>query len=207
MLLGLISSSDLDPSAFDRWARTVEKPPIVSREAWGAKPPVGTWKQHQGNRITVHHAGVATNRNRSFAQMLQALQRFSQNPGELAGGRQKPAWPDIPYHWYIGWRGEIGDARDPKIVGDTNTEYAPAGHLLVCLEGNFETEEPGAEQIRAMDRIVTWLVAQYRINPSLIGTHKDFSAQTSCPGKLLYPEVAKLRSRLELRLRCAGALR
>lgn len=193
-----------DDVNFDRWARTIEPPAIVRREEWGAKPPVEPWKEHRGARITIHHAGVPTNRNRTFAQMLVALQNFSQNPGELSGGKTKPAWPDIPYHWYIGWRGEAGDCRDPKIVGDTNTEYDPTGHLLVCLEGNFESEEPTGAQIRMMDRLVTWLVAQYRVDPSLIATHKDYSAQTSCPGAKLMPEIAKLKARIALRLACAG---
>jgi hypothetical protein len=199
--------ADLDRSAFDAWAKSIEKPAMLARSEWGAKPPVPPWKEHRGTRITIHHAGVATNRSRTFAAMLQALQNFSQNPGKLASGRDKPAWPDIPYHWYIGWQGGIANCRDPKIVGDTNTEYDPTGHLLVCLEGNFETEQPTGDQIRALDELVTWLVAQYRVSPDLIATHKDYSAQTSCPGANLYSEAKRIRERIELRLRCAGALR
>lgn len=196
-----------DSARFAQWASTIEKPLILSREAWGAKSAIPPFKSQDGKWITVHHAGVATNRNRSFEAMLQALQAFSQRPDKLASGKEKPAWPDIPYHWYIGWRGAIADCRDPKIAGDTNTEYDPTGHLLVCLEGNFESEEPTGEQIRALDGIVTWLVAQYRVDPSLIGTHRDHSKQTSCPGKNLYPEIEKIRERIELRLRCAGVPR
>ena len=201
----MFADAELKGPAFEKWASQIQKPPVLSREGWGAKPPVAPWKAQDGVRITIHHAGVATNRNRTFEAMLQALQAFSQRPDKLASGKEKPAWPDIPYHWYIGWRGGIADARDPKITGDTNTEYDPTGHLLVCLEGNFEDEEPTGEQIRNLDRMVTWLVAHYRIDPKRIGTHKDYSAQTSCPGKNLYSEVTKLRERIALRLACAGA--
>jgi len=201
----VIFSSDFDEAAFDRWAATVTKPAIMVRSEWGAKPPVRPWKEHQGSRITIHHAGVPTNRNRTFAQMLVALQMFSQRVDQLAGGREKPAWPDIPYHWYIGWQGGIADCRDPKIVGDTNTEYDPSGHLLVCLEGNFESEEPTAAQIRALDEMVTYLVAQYRVHPDLIQSHRDF-ATTSCPGANLYSELPRIRARIALRLRCAGVI-
>ena len=197
-------SFDMKSPDFDRWAGTIEKPSILSKSDWSGKPSVPPWKEHKGNRITIHHAGVPTNRNRTFAAMLVALQSFSQNPGKLASGKDKPAWPDIPYHWYIGWRGGIADTRYPKIVGDTNTEYDPTGHLLVCLEGNFENEEPTGEQIRALDKIVTWLVAQYRISPGAIASHMDYSKQTDCPGKNLYPELKKLRERIGLRMRCAG---
>ncbi|HRK23220.1 MAG TPA: peptidoglycan recognition family protein [Fimbriimonadaceae bacterium] len=195
--------ADLEGPAFERWVSSIEKPAILSRSEWGAKPPMQPWKEHHGRHITIHHAGVATNRSRTFAQMLVALQGFSQRVDQLAGGRTKPAWPDIPYHWYIGWQGGIADCRDPKIVGDTNTEYDPTGHLLVCLEGNFEDEEPTGAQIRALDAIVTYLVAQYRVHPDLIKSHRDF-ATTSCPGSKLYRELPRIRERIALRLRCAG---
>lgn len=199
-----VAAFEVKSPQFDRWAATIEKPAIITKAQWGGKPSIPPWKEHKGTHITIHHAGVPTKRDRTFAAMLIALQNFSQNPGKLAGGKDKPAWPDIPYHWYIGWQGGIADTRDPKIVGDTNTEYDPTGHLLVCLEGNFQNEEPTAEQIRTLDQIVTWLVAQYRVDPAHIASHKDFSAQTSCPGKNLYPELQKLRERISLRLQCAG---
>lgn len=200
----MFPASPLDGPAFEKWAREITPPAIIRREEWGAKPPVPPWKEQKGDRITIHHAGVPTNRNRTFGQMLVALQTFSQRVDKLASGKEKPAWPDIPYHWYIGWQGGIADCRDPKIVGDTNTEYDPKGHLLVCLEGNFENEEPTREQIRSLDQMVTWLVAKYRVDPMMIASHKDYSAQTDCPGAKLYPELAKLRERIALRLRCAG---
>src|ERR1044071_4423846 len=103
---------DLHGPAFDHWAAQILKPAIESRAEWGAKPPIPPWKEQKGIRITIHHAGVPTKRDRTFEAMLQALQKFSQNPDKLDSGKEKPAWPDIPYHWYIGWRGGIADCRD-----------------------------------------------------------------------------------------------
>lgn len=178
-------------------------PPILSRSDWGAKPAVAPWKEHKPSRITVHHAGVPTDGSRTFPEKLRALQAFSQRQDKLAGGKEKPPWPDIPYHWYISREGTIAECRDPRLAGDTNTEYDPAGHLLICLEGNLDEEEPSGPQIRALDAMVAYLAAKYNVWPEKIGAHKDF-ASTSCPGKNLYPEIAKLRARLALRALCLG---
>ncbi len=179
------------------------RPQMLTREQWGAKPPVPPWREHKPFRITIHHAGVGSNHERSLIDKLQGLQAFSQREDKLASGQTKPPWPDIPYHWYIDIHGQIAEARDPSLAGDTNTEYDPAGHLLIVLEGNFEVEEPTAGQIRALDAMVMYLAEKYGVRPEHIGAHKDF-AQTSCPGKNLYPEVAKLRDRWSLALKTRG---
>ncbi|MBI5708158.1 MAG: N-acetylmuramoyl-L-alanine amidase [Armatimonadetes bacterium] len=178
-------------------------PSILARAEWGAKPPIAPWREHIPSRITIHHAGVPTDLTRTLPQKLRALQAFSQRQDKLAGGKDKPPWPDIPYHWYIGRDGTIAECRDPKLAGDTNTEYDPTGHLLICLEGNLEEEEPSGAQIRSLDAMVVHLAAKYHVPPSKVGAHKDF-AQTTCPGKNLTPEIAKVRARLELRALSSG---
>jgi hypothetical protein len=170
-------------------------PNYLTRADWGAKPIVAPFKTHKPTRITIHHAGVPTNRNRTFVEMLKALQTFSQREDKLASGQSKPAWPDIPYHWYISWTGELAECRDMNVVGDTNTEYDPTGHILICLEGNFEVEEPTGAQIIMLNRTVFWLAARFNVRPEDIQTHMDFSKQTDCPGKNLYAEIKRIRGR------------
>jgi hypothetical protein len=188
-------------SAFAVLAQS-QAPTMLSRTDWGAQPPKEPYKTHSIKKITIHHAGVATNRGRTFIDKLRGLQAWSQRNDKLEGGREKPAWPDIPYHWYISWDGAVAECRPANIVGDTNTEYDPAGHLLICLEGNFEVEEPTGAQIRSLNFMVQSLASKYGVAPQDIQSHLDFSKQTSCPGKNLYPELAKLRWRWELILAC-----
>lgn len=178
-------------------------PPFLSRADWGAKPIIEPYMRQTIQRITIHHAGVATNRKRTFVEKLRALQTFSQREDKLANGKTKPHWPDIPYHWYIDWTGQLAECRDPLVKGDTNTEYDPAGHLLICLEGDFSVEEPTGAQIWALNRAVLWLAAKYHVVPENIQTHMDFSKQTDCPGRNLYGEIAKIRLRLTLLRACA----
>src|SRR5262245_16557745 len=112
-----------------------DQPAILVRAAWQAQPPVLEMKTHQPTRITIHHTAVKQNPQRTLAQKLQALQKFSQNPGTLGNGAAKPVWPDVPYHYYIDCHGQIGEGREVQFVGDTNTKYDPTGHALVVLEG------------------------------------------------------------------------
>src|SRR5688572_19180998 len=109
---------------------------ILTRAKWGANPPVAEMKRHTPMRITIHHTATPQKPERTLKDKMQALQKFSQNPGPLGNGKAKPAWPDVPYHYYIAANGEVAEGRDVNFVGDTNTEYDPTGHVLVVLEGN-----------------------------------------------------------------------
>jgi len=69
---------------------------ILSRQEWGAKPPVAEMKRHTPTHITIHHTATPQKPERALKDKLQALQKFSQNPGTLGNGKAKPAWPDVP---------------------------------------------------------------------------------------------------------------
>lgn len=159
-------------------------PAIVTREEWGSKPRLPGAKRHKITRITIHHTGVAINRARSLEDKLRGLQTFSQRVDKLADGRTKPAWPDIPYHYYISVDGRIGEGRRWRYVGDTNTEYDPTGHLLIVVEGNFETEKPTPEQLSSLEKLTLWSSWNWRVPASMLGCHGDF-AKTDCPGTAL----------------------
>jgi hypothetical protein len=173
--------------------RQADPPVILARAAWQAQPPVLEMKTHQPTRITIHHTAVKQNPQRTLAQKLQALQKFSQNPGTLGNGKAKPAWPDVPYHYYIDCQGQVAEGREVKFVGDTNTSYDPTGHALVVVEGNFEEEQPTEAQLVALRRMIAWLSARYQVPPDRVGGHKDF-AETLCPGKNLQALLPELRA-------------
>jgi tetratricopeptide (TPR) repeat protein len=177
-------------------ARALLGPPdglkILSRQEWGAKPPNGAMKPHQPGRITIHHTATPQKPARTLADKLAALQTFSQNEGKLGNGKPKPAWPDVPYHYYIDCQGGIAEGRDVNSVGDTNTDYDPTGHLLIVLEGNFEEEKVTAPQWATLVKAVSWLAARHRVSPDEVQGHKDF-ADTLCPGKALHEQLGQLR--------------
>lgn len=177
-------------------AETFPAPKIVSRQEWGANPPVAPMKEHEFKYITIHHSGTKQKPDRPMLDKIRGLQKFSQNANTLASGKDKPAWPDIPYHFYIVSDGQIAEGREIKYIGDTNTEYDPAGHILVCLEGSFQEEQPTEAQMKSLREIVPWLAQKYNIPADKIGGHNDY-ASTSCPGKNLYKHLGELRGAAE----------
>ena len=165
---------------------------ILTRADWNAKPPVGDMKTHKPTHITIHHTATPQKPERSLADKVKALQEFSQKPGKLGSGKNKPAWPDVPYHFYIDCNGGIAEGRDVLFVGDTNTEYDPSGHLLIVLEGNFEDTQPTPSQMKSLRQLAGWAMDRWMIPASHIAGHKDF-ATTACPGKHMQDLLPTLR--------------
>lgn len=164
----------------------------VSRFDWGAHAPVLPMRRHVPTRITIHHTGTSQYPDRTIEAKLQALQAFSQRDDSLAGGRKKPAWPDVPYHYYVAVDGAVAEGRDWHYVGDSNTPYDPTGHLLIVVEGNFGRDTLSSAQRHTLDVIMPALARQFQIPPDRIAAHRDF-AETLCPGRSLYAELPRLR--------------
>ena len=158
-------------------------PTIIAVEDWGGTRLTSTSrstnsKQHVPKFITLHHGGVAFLRDKDPKQYLRNLQSWS---------RGTRMWSDIPYHYLIDLDGNIYEGRDVNIAGDTNTEYDPTGHALIVVLGNFEEVSPNQAQLDAVTMMMVTLAKRFNIAPSKIAGHKDYSAQTACPGKSLYP--------------------
>ena len=173
-------------------------PPLLARTAWGAKPAGSGMKPHKPNSIIVHHTGVRQDTRRDLATKLRGLQGFSQRPRKMAGGQTLPPWPDLPYHFYIGSDGTIGEGRDVNYAGDTNTRYDTTGHVQVVLEGNFEVEQPTTAQLAALKQVLAWQARVWRVPLSRVSVHKD-NAQTACPGKNLAAVLPRVLAELQQR--------
>lgn len=166
---------------------------MVSRAEWGAREPVLPMRRHAPVRLTIHHTGTLSTPNRSIESKILGLQQFSQRADSLADGRKKPAWADVPYHFYVGVDGAVAEAREWQYVGDSNTPYDPTGHLLVVVEGNFEREALSSAQRRTLDALIPALAAHFRIGPEALASHRDY-ARTLCPGRALYTELPRFRA-------------
>jgi hypothetical protein len=76
------------------------------------------------------------------------------------------------------------------------------GHALIEVVGNFEEVEPNRKQLDAVVDLMAMLAAKYNVPLDGIASHRDYSAQTVCPGEHLYSYVKNgyFRDKVALRL-------
>jgi hypothetical protein len=150
---------------------------ILPRSEWKAAEPK-PFARHEPVRITIHHEGTTLLAADDAVRKIKAIQTWGMGPD-----RQ---WADVPYHYFIAPDGAIYEGRDIYTVGETNTEYNPAGHLLICCLGNYEEQEVPEAQLQSLIRLIAWCSKTYKIPVTTLATHRDYSRQTTCPGKNLY---------------------
>jgi hypothetical protein len=168
---------------------------IVPVATWGGTPANASQaRRHTITHITLHHQGEPFKPGTDPQQYLRNLQTWSRNTKH---------WLDIPYHYIIDLDGRIYAGRDIAYAGDTNTEYDPAGHALIEVVGNFEEVEPNQQQLDAVVRLMAMLAKKYDVSLDHIASHRDFSAQTVCPGANLYRYVQDGYFRRQVALRLA----
>lgn len=150
---------------------------IIPRSGWNAAEP-RTFKTHVPVRITVHHEGTRLELADDVAKKIKAIQTWGMGPDRK--------WVDIPYHFLIAPNGQIYEGRNVLTVGETATEYDPSGHLLITCLGNLEQQEVPKEQLASLIQLISYCSKKYGISPETLATHRDYSKQTTCPGKNLY---------------------
>jgi len=150
---------------------------IHPQSAWNAKEPL-PYKQHTPTRITVHHEGTKLEAGNDAAKKIMNIQAW--------GMGKDRNWTDIPYHFLIAPDGNIFEGRNVNTVGETATEYDPAGHLLINCLGNLEVQEVTAQQLNSLVRLIAYCSKKYSLPLETLATHRDHSKQTTCPGKNLY---------------------
>ena len=152
---------------------------IVPRSEWKANDP-RPYKQHVPVRITVHHeGGKVLEASADGGQRLKNIQTWC-----MGSDRN---WTDVPYHYLIAADGTIYEGRNVNTVGETNTEYDPTGHLLICFLGNYGQQKLNPELLDVLTRLIAHFCKKYNISPETIATHRDYSKQTTCPGENIYP--------------------
>lgn len=170
---------------------------IMSAAEWGSIPSDPAKARRQGiSHITLHHQGETYPAGTDPIAYLRHLQSWS---------RSTKHWLDIPYHYIVGLDGKIYQGRPLEYAGDTNTEYDPLGHALIEVVGNFEEVEPNQAQLDAVADLMAALALKYHLSIDAIHGHKDYSAQTVCPGEHLYAYLQDGYFRRQVALRLARA--
>lgn len=146
---------------------------------WGGMSAQGEFEEHVIERLTVHHTASRLDTNTRAPHHVRGHQRFHQ---------RDRGWPDLAYHFIVDLNGHVYEGRPLWARGDTGTTYDPAGHFLVGCEGDFDQQEPSAAQVQTLVAMLAWASAEFGVDPSTVGGHRDWAA-TSCPGRDLYPLI------------------
>lgn len=109
------------------------------------------------------------------------------SPEDINDFHKSKGWDGIGYNFYIRKDGTIYNGRGEEIVGAQLKGYNDIS-IGICLEGNFEIEEPEEGQIEALNNLIYYLICKYDIKK--IKGHKDY-AETLCPGKNLNIKLIK----------------
>ena len=171
---------------------------VMPRAVWGGAPPTGAMTPQTPRRLTVHHSATPPKPGESAGEILRPLLRFSLSSDTLGDGRPKRAWADVPYHFVIGPDGSVGEGRDVRFRGDSNTAYELDGHVQVVVQGNFMEETPTAAQMASLVALAAALTRQWGLDPADLAGHRDHAVgQTSCPGDALEARFPEIRAAME----------
>ncbi len=146
---------------------------IQCRDQWGAKPATREGRQHVIKRITIHHQGVQFTRQQNAPTRLKSMQKYHQGSSK--------GFHDIAYHFVVDPNGVVYEGRPYSAIGETETDYNPKGHLLICLMGNFDKQTPTEPAINSLTHLIAWAVRAFDLDIDAIRGHRNH-AHTTCPG-------------------------
>lgn len=160
----------------------------MSRTSWGATAAVpAKLKLMNGvTRITIHHEGSAKPNTDTTPTQVAAKLRLIQKQH-----RQRLGAGDIGYHFIIDRTGTIWQGRDWKYQG-AHASGANSNNVGIMLLGNFEIQQPTAQQLASLMRLTASLMRKYAVPATRIYGHADL-CKTQCPGRNLLPHVTAMK--------------
>ena len=167
----------------------LDRPSIISRADWGARPvDVGARNEHgyynpltnpEGwyvypddlrggyQTVVIHHSAFYLEDGVSTLLKVQRLHRDDRG------------WADVGYHFMVDKEGFIYEGRDLSARG-AHTQGYNTGSAGLCLLGDFRAESPSAAQWQAVTALTQWLA--YRLRLTHLAGHRQFNDWTVCPG-------------------------
>ncbi len=191
-----------------------EPPPIIPRSAWGADsvPPRYPAEYGEVQLAFVHHTVTANEYTPEQSPgIVLAIARYHRNSN---------GWNDIGYQFLVDKYGQVFEGRaggvDQAVVGAQAQGWNSTSTGIACL-GNFMEIAQSPEGMDALARLIGWKLTVHGVptegevtvvsaggatNLYPAGTpvafqrisgHRDGN-NTSCPGDVLYTQLAELRT-------------
>jgi uncharacterized protein YgiM (DUF1202 family) len=180
---------------------TSARPPIISREEWGATRAYGgadkgtiDWTP---SYKTVRHVIIHHSETPSFRDPLVEIRSIHYYHAVTRG------WGDIGYNYLVDFMGNVyeGRAGGENVVGGHAFQYAN-GSAGVCTMGSFTRRTATPEAIAGLTWITAWAARNldplarndFHETPNLptVCGHRDV-VNSTCPGDGLYADLPTIR--------------
>lgn len=129
--------------------------------------------------IFIHHTAVSYNKN---SNQWKATDAYHKKQGWGGGG----------YNYEIAKDGSVHQFR--KDGTQTAAQYQnnmnDGRAISICLDGNFDIEDPTPEQYQACQKLILDKVKEHGIRPENINPHRSVATYKSCPGKRMPNNLA-----------------
>lgn len=180
---------------------SLERPPIISREEWGANLTYGgaerggaDWvPQYQDvEHVIIHHSETS-----NFRDPLTEIRSIHYYHAITRG------WGDIGYNYLVDFMGNVYEGRvgGDDVVGGHAYQYA-YGSSGICVMGSYSVATATPEMLAGLTWIVAWAAryldplarADFHETPNLptICGHRDVN-DSSCPGDSMYADLDYIR--------------
>jgi len=128
----------------------------------------------------LHHTAVSYDKN---PDQFAANNRYHENKWHVAGSLGFY----LGYNYEIAKNGRVRQARtDGEVTLACSQKRMNDGRCVhICLDGNFDLEEPAPEQIYALRDLLLDLVRKYKLKAENIVFHNQYAKKT-CPGKNIH---------------------
>lgn len=195
----------------------LERPPLISRQAWGADPSYLDWDPEYApvERMVLHHTVTAGGSN-PVAE-VQAIYYYH----AVTRG-----WGDIGYNYMVDRYGNLYEGRygGDDVIG-AHTARWNTGALGIALLGCYDSSDcapgqtPSTAALDSIAELATWTASRRVFDPRQAETfinvygdppltlqrlagHRDYRQYiggqwynaTACPGDILYSHLATLRN-------------
>jgi uncharacterized protein YgiM (DUF1202 family) len=180
---------------------SLQRPPIISREEWGANLTYGGVEAGANDwipefvdveHVIIHHAETS-----NFRDPLAEIRSIHYYHAITRG------WGDIGYNYLVDFMGNVYEGRigGDNVVGGHAYQYA-YGSSGICTMGSFTVETATPEMLAGLIWISAWAgryldplgQSDFHEKPNLptICGHRDVNDST-CPGDGLYADLDYLR--------------
>ncbi len=202
----------VEPTTLPRLAqiKQIDRPPIITRQDWGALSPKHDaaneqgffspvnpegWRVYKGDlrsiyrTVVIHHSVIYDTNDITTMRTIQQQHMDMRH------------WADLAYHFGVGKQGGVFEGRALGTRG-THVERFNTGSVGVVFLGDFRADFPTPTQLEAGRRLINWLAL--RLELTHLAGHSDFNDYTDCPGRNMVPFLAMLAASAGLKLGTGG---